>query len=49
MIEKLFFRKLEAWVLIAALLVGIIFTIMFGGVVMYKSKGGVGGGPIGDV
>ena len=47
--ERLLFRKVYVWVLIAAMLIGTILTIMFGWAVVYKSKGGERGGPIGDL
>ena len=47
--ERLLFSRIEAWVLIAVLLVGTLFTIMFGGAILYKSEGGKRGGEIGDL
>ena len=46
MLERLLFRKIEAWVLFAVLLVGALLTIMFGWSVLYKAKGGERGGRI---
>lgn len=48
MIEKIFFKKVEVWVLYLVLILGSVLSVLFGWVVQYKATGGDKGGAIGD-
>ena len=49
MLEKLFLKKIEIWVLYLLLLLGSISLVLFGWVVQYKAMGGPRGGAVGDI
>lgn len=48
MIEKIFLKKIEIWVLYLLLILGVILLVLFGWAVQYKATGGYRGGALGD-
>lgn len=48
MFEKFLFSKVEVWILLVVLILGILGVLFFGGIVQYKASGGQRGGAFGD-